>query len=120
MTDYLIRAETLSSSLDVAGEKTSEKLLVSVVLKGLPDTYEYFKTMHDFLKTPTPFSDLKKALKIFADSQNLEDCDNSINTNSDATFFVSRDNAKKISKKSFRCNKIEHMKNSCRAKHCSI
>ena len=34
MTDYLIRAETLSSSLEVAGEKISEKLLVSVVLKG--------------------------------------------------------------------------------------
>ena len=69
MTDYLIRAETLSSSLEVAGEKISEKLLVSVVLKGLPDSYESFKTVHDFSKTPTPFSDLKKSLKNFADSQ---------------------------------------------------
>ena len=50
MTDYLIRAETLSSSLEVAGEKISEKLLVSVVLKGLPDSFEYF---HNFSKTPT-------------------------------------------------------------------
>ena len=55
MTDYLIRAETLSSSL-VAGEKISEKLLVSVVLKGLPDGYEYFNTVHDFSKTLTPFT----------------------------------------------------------------
>ena len=38
MTDYLIRAETFSSSLEVTGEKISEKSLVSVVLKGLPDS----------------------------------------------------------------------------------
>ena len=65
MTDYLIRAETLSSSLEIAGENISEKLLVSVVLKGLPDSYEYFKAVHGFSKTPTPFSDLKKSLKKF-------------------------------------------------------
>ena len=56
ITDYLIRAKTLSSSLKVAGEKISEKLLVSVVLKGLSDSYEYFKTVHEFSKTPTPFT----------------------------------------------------------------
>ena len=55
MTDNLIRADTLSSSLEVAGEKISEKLLVSVVPKGLLDSYEYLKRVHDFSKTPTPF-----------------------------------------------------------------
>ena len=70
MTDYLIGAETLSSSLEIAREKLSEKLLVSVVLKGFPDSYEYFKTAHDFSKTPTQFSDLKNALKILRTSKN--------------------------------------------------
>ena len=120
MTDYLIRAETLSSSLEVAGEKISEKLLVSVVLKGLPDSYEYFKTVHDFSKTPTPFSDLKKALKNFADSQKLKDCGNSSNTKSEAALFVSRENSKKFSGKCFRCNKSGHMKSSCTVKQCSF
>ena len=78
MTDYLIRAETLSSSLEVARENISEKLLVS----GFADSYECFKTVHDFSKTPTPFSALKKALKSFADSQKLKDCGNSSNTKS--------------------------------------
>ena len=68
MADYLIRAETLSSSLEVAGEKISEKMLVSVVFKGLPDSYEYFRMVHDFSKTLFSFPDLKKALKNFADS----------------------------------------------------
>ena len=120
MTDYLIRAETLSSSLEVAGEKISEKLLVSVVLKSLPDSYEYFETVHDFSKTPTPFSDLKKALKNFPDSQNVKDCGNSSNTMSEAALFVSRDTPKKYSGKCFRCNKSRHMKNFCAVKQCSI
>ena len=97
MTDYLIRAETLSSSLEITGEN----LLVSVVLQGLPDSYEYFRTVHDFSKTPTPFSDLKKALKNFADLQNLKDCGNLSETKSEAALFVSRDNSEKFSGKSF-------------------
>ena len=120
MTDYLIRAETLSSSLEVAGEKILEKLLVSVFLKGLPDRYEYFKTVHDFSKTPTPFSDLKKALKNFADSQKLKDCGNSSNTKSEAALFVSRDNSKKFSGKCFHCNKSGHMKSSYTVKQCTF
>ena len=120
MTDYLIRAETLSSSLEVAGEKSSKKLLVSVLLKSLHDSYEYCEKVHGFSKTPTPFSDLKKALKIFADSQKLKDCGNSSNTKSEASLFVSRDNSKKFSGKCFRCNKSGHMKSSCTIKQCSI
>ena len=92
MTDYLIRAQTLSSSLEVAGKKISEKLLV--VLEDLPDSYEYFQTMHDFSKNPIPFSNLKNALKNFLDSQKLKDCGNSSNTKSEAALFLSRDNSK--------------------------
>ena len=76
--------------------------------------------MHDFSKTPTPFSDLKKALKNFADSQKLKDCGNSSNTKSEAALFVSRDNSKKFSGKCFRCNKGGHLKSSCTVKQCSI
>ena len=112
MTDYLIRAETILSSLEVAGEKISEKLLVSVVFKGLFDSYEDFKTVHGFSKTPTPFSDLKKALKKIADSQKLKDCGNSSNTKSEVALFVSRDNSEKFSGNCFRCKKSGHMKSS--------
>ena len=120
MTDYLIRAETLSSSLEVAGEKISETLLVSIVLKVLPDSYEYFRTVHDFSKTPTPFSDFKKALKNFADSQKLKDCGNASITKSEAELFVSQDISKRFSGKCFRCNKSGHMKSSCTVKQCSL
>ena len=76
--------------------------------------------MHYFSKTPTPFSDLKKALKNFADSQKLKDCGNSSNTKSEAALFVSRDNSKKFSGKCFHCNKSGHMKSSCTDKQCSF
>ena len=120
ITDYLIRAETLSSSLEVAGQKISEKLLVSVVLKGLPDSYEYFRTGHDFSSSRTPFSDLKKALKNFADSQKLKDCGTTSNSKSEAALFASRGNGRKFSGKCFRCNKIGHLKSSCTVKQCSF
>ena len=120
MKDYLIRPETLSSSLEVAGEKISQKLLVSIVLKGLRDSFEYFKTVHDFFKTPTPFSDLKKALKYFADSQKLKEAGRARNSKSETTLLVSEESSKKISGKCFRCQKIGHMQNSCEVKQCSI
>ena len=118
MKDYLFRAEILSSSIEGAGEEISEKLLVSVVLKGLLDNYECFKTVDDFSKTPVPFSDLKKALKIFADSQNLKERGNSSNTKSEAALFVSPESSKKFSGKGFRCNKSGRLKSTCNAKHC--
>ncbi len=48
MSDYLIRAEDLSYNLEAAKEKISDSMLVSLVLKGLPDSYEYFKTVHNY------------------------------------------------------------------------
>ena len=120
MTEYLIRAETLSYSLEVAGKKISEKLLVSVVFKGWLINYEYFRAVHDFSKNPIPFPDLKKSLKKFADPQNLKDWGNSSNTKSEEALFVSRDNSKKFSGKCFRCNKSGHMKSSCTVQQSSI
>ena len=76
--------------------------------------------VHDFSKTSTPFSDMKKALKNFADSQKLKDCGNSSNTKSEAALFVSPDISKNFSGKCFRCNRSGHMKSSCTVKHCSI
>ena len=70
MTDYLIRAETLASSSEVAGEKISEKLLVSVVLKGLPDSYEYLRRCTIFQKLPLRFLILKRLSKILQTRRN--------------------------------------------------
>ena len=92
--------------------------VVSVVPKGLPDNFEYPKTVHDFLKNPTPFVDLKKNLKTFADSQKLKDCVNLSTNTSNAAVFVLQSNAMNNSTKCFRCNQSDLMKKS--RKLCSI
>ena len=76
--------------------------------------------MHDFSKTPTLLSNLKKAFNSFADSQKLKACGNSSNPKTEATLFVLRFIAKNFSRKCFRCNKSGHMKNFCTVKQCSI
>ena len=71
MADYLTRAEYVIKQLELAGENVSEKLLTSIVLKGLPSEYDYFKTVHDFSKDKASFSEMKKSLKNFESSRNL-------------------------------------------------
>ncbi len=71
MVDYLIRAEELSSSLGQAGEKISDSLLISVTLKGLSVSFDYFYTVYDFSKVIATFTDVKKVLMNFATSKSL-------------------------------------------------
>ena len=65
MVDYLTQEEYVSKQLELAGEKVSENMLTSIVLKGLPSEYDYFKTVHDFSKDTASFAEVKKALKKF-------------------------------------------------------
>ena len=72
MTNYLIRAETLSSSMEIAGEKTSRKLIVSGFLKGYWIVFSTLR-LFTFFRKPTPFCDLNNALKKVSDSQELKE-----------------------------------------------
>ena len=45
VTDYMIRAETVPTSLKTAGETISDSLLVAMVLKGLPLKFKPFSTV---------------------------------------------------------------------------
>ena len=72
MVDYLTRAEFVSKQLEHAGEKVSENMLTSIVHKGLPSDYDYFKTVPDFSKNRASFAEVKKVLKNFESSRNLQ------------------------------------------------
>jgi hypothetical protein len=54
------------------GENFRFSPCVSVTLKGLPSSYDYFKTVHDFSATKVAFTDVKKALKNYANSQTMK------------------------------------------------
>ena len=45
VTDYLIRAETITNSLKTAGENISDSLLMAITMKGLRDSYSTFCTV---------------------------------------------------------------------------
>ena len=45
VTDYMLRAETAFTRLKQADEEISEKLLIAMILKGLPERYRAFSTI---------------------------------------------------------------------------
>ena len=124
MVDYLPRAEYLTKQLELAGEKVSENMLTSVVLKGLPSDYDYFKTVQVFSKNMASFVEVKKPIKNFESSRNLQ------------TTTASNENVALLSKgtatKSFsrkpekftgtgrRCIKSGHKQATCRVSQCNF
>ena len=124
MVDYLTRAKYVSKQLELAGEKVSENMLTSIVLKGLPSEYDYFKTVHDFSKDKASFAEVKKALKNFESSRNLQTATASnehIALLSKGT--VAKSSARKPEKfngKCRRCGKSGHKQATCRVSQCNF
>ena len=122
MFDYLTRVEYVSKQLELAGEKVSENMLTSIVLKGLPSEYDYFKTVHDFSKDKTSFAEVKKAIKKFESSRNLQTATAS---NENVALLskgtVAKSSARKPEKfngKCSRCGKSGHKQATCRVSQC--
>ena len=124
MVDYLTRAEYVSRRLELAGEKISENMLTSIVLKGLPSEYDYFNTVHDFSKDKASFAEVKKALKNFESSRNLQTATAS-NENvallSKGTVAESSSRKReKFTGKCRRCSKSGHKQATCRVSQCNF
>lgn len=45
VTDYLLRAEKAASRLSATGEPVSDRLLISMILRGLPESFQAFSTI---------------------------------------------------------------------------
>jgi hypothetical protein len=45
LTEFLIRAESVAAGLRAAGETVSDSLIISMIMKGLPDRYSTFCTL---------------------------------------------------------------------------
>ena len=69
VTDYIIRAETASTSLKNAGENISDSLLIAMVLKGLPNEFTPFSTVITQKDKDQAFREFKVALRSFEETE---------------------------------------------------
>ena len=69
VTDYIIRAETIATSLKTTGETISNRLLNAMVMKGLPSSYEAFTVNINTSQRPVPFTEFKTQLRNFEENK---------------------------------------------------
>ena len=62
ITDYVIRAENAATALKAAGETVSDWLLIAMVMKGLPSSFEPFTVNTNASQKKIPFSEFKVTL----------------------------------------------------------
>jgi hypothetical protein len=72
MVDFLIRAEELFFALEDAGERVTEQMQKSLVLKALPDSYENFVCIENAKERDSSFTELKKALINYYDRRHAK------------------------------------------------
>ena len=65
VVDYITRAEELQYNLDEVDEGLSEKIFVSIILKGLPKEFNTFCTLVKFSKDDKSLIKIKKNLPKF-------------------------------------------------------
>ena len=72
VTDYMLRAETAATSLNLAGEQISDSLLIAMIIQGLPsEEYKPFSTAVTQKDKNLPLGEFKVSLRSFESTQKL-------------------------------------------------
>ncbi|RUS70255.1 hypothetical protein EGW08_021985 [Elysia chlorotica] len=69
LTEYIIRAETAVAALRSAQEEISDSLLIAMVLKGLPASYQAFVVVITQSEKKQTFSEFKVSLRSFEETE---------------------------------------------------
>ena len=101
IVDYLTRADDMQYNLTVVNEGISEKMLISIILKGLPKEYENFTTLVNYSKDERTLGEIKRDLINF-DNENVKTKTESV--------FLNKE------RKCFKCQKTGNIAKECRLK----
>ena len=99
IVDYLTRAEDMNYNLTLVNESVSEKMFISINMKGLPKEYASFTTLVKFSKEEKGLEEIKRELINF-DNENVQKKSESI--------FYNKE------RKCFNFQKVGHMPKDCR------
>ena len=69
LTDYIIKAESAAAALRMAGEVVSDGLLQSMVLNGLPNSYNGFEDIITQREKVMTFADFKVAIRNYEENR---------------------------------------------------
>ena len=68
-TDYVLRAEAAAAALKNSGEIIGDSLLIAMILKGLPSSFNSFKTVVTQKDKQPTFQQFKVSLRAFEESE---------------------------------------------------
>ena len=69
LTEYISRAERLATSLKSAGEAVSDSLLIAMVMKGLPESFNNFITVVTQSSKEYTFVEFKSAIRNYSENE---------------------------------------------------
>lgn len=123
VTDYIIRAETIFTSLRRADENISDGLQIAMVVKGLPDSYKPFVVHITQTNDTVTFSEFKTKLRSYESTERYGRSDVSVEEDNvmktiGGTRSRGRQRGKKVDMATiecYTCGKKGHMARTCLA-----
>jgi len=129
VTDYLIRAENAATGLRLAGETISDNLVIAMLLKGLPASFNSFVVVHTQSDTKKTLKEFKAALHNHANTEAIRTATHSTalaakdhklqhrSHSRPTNTYKNRDSHSTSQRQCLACGHTNHITKNCRVKH---